>query len=581
VELSDSILNNPYVKNQLIAYIGNKRRLLSFLGEVFAELSGRPDFSGIKNLRFGDCFSGSGSVSRLAKLMGFSVASNDWEFYSKVINTAHIAVSQGEADALFHSEGGIAAVIESLNNSAGPAQSEEYISRHYAPGQTASADYRTERLFYTRENALFIDAVRNNIEAMFPGWDLRGDDYLRKCLLLAPLLYQAATHANTNGVFKAYHKGFGGHGKDALKRIMAPMELQIPLAVPAAEGCEYTVDSVDAADFAAGRVFDICYLDPPYNQHQYGSNYFMLNTIARWDKPPVDPAKTSQGVLKSKAGIRPDWTETRSDYCYTQTAPEELERLLSLIDAKYIVLSYNTEGIIPFDQLFDILSSMGRTEIFCRDYVIYRGGRQSIGRANRNVEFQLVLAKTQQRVRSDRTEVDRILALRSIVSVLNEGFSPARLLERFETGPDGVVYLMANRRAAVPTDYYYRFTGMPDSDELSELSQAELKSLAGNLEYSRCRSKREEAEVLVGLIQNFDFERAPRASSAYRYLWFELLKVVRKFAFRKYSDIFGEVFEEVKSLKTAEESANRPVDWEQINIKTEELGKIAALRFNG
>ena len=34
--------------------------------------------------------------------------------------------------------------------------------------------------------------------------------------------------------------------------------------------------------------FDLVYLDPPYNQHQYGSNYHLLNTIALWDKPEIN-----------------------------------------------------------------------------------------------------------------------------------------------------------------------------------------------------------------------------------------------------------------------------------------------------
>ncbi|WP_436404851.1 DNA adenine methylase [Campylobacter jejuni] len=31
--------------------------------------------------------------------------------------------------------------------------------------------------------------------------------------------------------------------------------------------------------------FDVVYLDPPYNQHPYSSNYFMLNLIANYKKP--------------------------------------------------------------------------------------------------------------------------------------------------------------------------------------------------------------------------------------------------------------------------------------------------------
>ena len=31
----------------------------------------------------------------------------------------------------------------------------------------------------------------------------------------------------------------------------------------------------------------IAYLDPPYNQHAYGSNYHVLHSVSLWDKPAV------------------------------------------------------------------------------------------------------------------------------------------------------------------------------------------------------------------------------------------------------------------------------------------------------
>ena len=73
-----------------------------------------------------------------------------------------------------------------------------YISRHYAPRSTEKADWRTERLFYTRENALIIDAVRERIEEMYPGTP-EGAAFREKAVLIAALLYQAATHTNTSG----------------------------------------------------------------------------------------------------------------------------------------------------------------------------------------------------------------------------------------------------------------------------------------------------------------------------------------------------------------------------------------------
>ena len=569
-------LESSFLRNQLIAYIGNKRRLLGFLGEVFEELAGRcPGGGGADALRFGDCFAGSGSVSRLAKLSGCSTAANDWEFYSEIINTVHIKLSQPLLDSLFSPFGGYKTLLAQLNSLSQPTDSDRYISRYYAPASTEDADYRFERLFYTTENALFIDAVRSRIEDIFPGWELGEDDFLRKCALLAPLLYQAATHANTNGVFKAYHKGFGGHGGDALKRIMAPMRLQMPLLTENLPGRVYDVERSDAACFASGRSFDICYLDPPYNQHQYGSNYFMLNTIARWDRPEVPSARTGDGRFLVKAGIRSDWKETRSGFCYAATAPAELDKLLSNIDARYVVLSYNTEGIIPFDDMFDILSRYGRTEIFCRDYVIYRGGRQSLARANRNVEFQLVLSKREKPGKADRDAVDAVLRIRSIISLMNEAFVPERICREFKCG-GGVVELAGGITAAA--SFYYRFTDLPGLELLSGLSASELDGVMQRLELCRCSDRKEEADVLMDLISGVDAGADVRE---YRRLWTALFGVVRKFAFRKYRRIFEDVFDRLERLVDAEKTAGRPVNSAAVDKKITELKRLAQLRFKG
>ena len=267
-----SDLNNPFLTKQLIAYIGNKRRLLTFLNDVFVELSTRKNIT-----KFLDPFAGSGSVSRLAKFLGYQVYSNDWEEYSNVINNTYISINNSDLNSYFKDYGGIKEVLNFLNNLT--FNTEPYISKFYAPKNTDNADYKTERLFYTKENAQFIDKVRNWIHENYKDANLNNIKKAERNILLSSLLYQAATHANTSGVFKACHKGFGGHGKDALKRIFKPMELQIPFLIDS----DYTnyVSKMDAKEFTAKNIGDLCYLDPPYNTHQYGSNYFMLNTIAR------------------------------------------------------------------------------------------------------------------------------------------------------------------------------------------------------------------------------------------------------------------------------------------------------------
>ena len=59
--------------------------------------------------------------------------------------------------------------------------------------------------------------------------------------------------------------------------------------------------------FTTNGVFDLAYFDPPYNQHPYGSNYFMLNTIAKWDFIAPSLELNESGRLREKAGIRHDW----------------------------------------------------------------------------------------------------------------------------------------------------------------------------------------------------------------------------------------------------------------------------------
>src|SRR5438552_10247727 len=91
------------------------------------------------------------------------------------------------------------------------------------------------------------------------------------------------------------------------------------------------------------QTIDIAYLDPPYNQHPYGSNYHVLNTVVLWDKPKLNLSISG----RDKSAIRTDWrTERRSAYNYS-TALEAYELLIHTINARYILTSYSTDGNIP------------------------------------------------------------------------------------------------------------------------------------------------------------------------------------------------------------------------------------------
>jgi len=399
-----------YASKRLIAYIGNKRALLPFLRSIFLEEAARVFGSASppsSALGFLDPFCGSGAVSRLARCLGWRVQANDAEEYARIVTEAWVGVSADELPGLFAAEGGIAAVIDALNDlhpSASPsdrdrysllssfAGSESYMARHYAPADTGSADWRTERLFYTAENAVFLDRARSAIDFLRPQADASSSGGERKAhaervLLLGSLLYEAATHANTSGVFKAFHKGFGGHGRDALGRILSPMLLEAPELWP---GTPAEVGLGDAAAFCAPRPADICYLDPPYNQHQYGSNYHILNTIADWDRPPVSEERGPDGRHLSIAGIPPDWAERRSAFCSKETAAAAFRALAASIDASVIILSYNGDGIVDPEEICDILGDRADVSLRAVDYVAYRGGRQSASRRAATSEILFV-----------------------------------------------------------------------------------------------------------------------------------------------------------------------------------------------
>ena len=269
---------NNFLTEQIIAYIGNKRKLLKLIYKAI-ETTGIEIKPGIKFL---DIFSGSGVVSRFAKMLNFEVFSNDWETYSKVINSAYLTINKRDIKSLFGSEQNFKKLIEKINNLPEPEEDEQYIAKYYAPKEDDinKVNYKTERLFYTHENALAIDKIRNYIEKNYPSSSKSEDVRKIRNLLIAQLVYEAATHTNTSGVFKACHKEFGGHGKDALTRILTPIALHEPVLIDSDYDCHiYQQDANKLVEELEG--IDIAYLDPPYNQHQYGSNYHMLNTIAK------------------------------------------------------------------------------------------------------------------------------------------------------------------------------------------------------------------------------------------------------------------------------------------------------------
>lgn len=363
-----------YLTEQLITYIGNKRSLLGFIGSAVETVRTR---LGKEKITIADLFAGSGVVSRYLKRFASRLEVNDLERYSEVVNLCYLA-NRSSLDIAtlktFH-----ARVLERLEG--GPLVP-GLISELYAPRD--DRDIRPgDRVFYTTRNARYIDTARSLIE------ELPSD---LKVYFLAPLLAEASVHANTSGVFKGFYKDantrlgrFGGTNGDALERILGDVTLPFPIF--SAHECDLTVRRADANDVARGLGHvDLVYLDPPYNQHPYGSNYFMLNLIVQYERP---------GALSEVSGIPTDWL--RSAYNARRRAFGAFEELIRSLDASYLLVSFNSEGFIDRERMLTLLSSVGTVELFETRYNTFRGSRNLRDRSLHVKEYLYLVEKDRKR----------------------------------------------------------------------------------------------------------------------------------------------------------------------------------------
>ena len=350
---NEAPLEDPaFLRNNLITYIGNKRALLSEIGEALQTVKER---LGRSKLRILDIFSGSGVVSRFFKGHASWLGSNDFEDYAQVISECFLT-NRSEID-----ESVLCEYVRRLNEEVMDNDLPEgFIRELYAPEDENSIT-KEDRVFYTVDNANRIDNYRRLLDEL-------PEKY--RTMLLAVLLSEASVHANTAGVFKGFYKDrktgrgrYGGSGSNALKRILGRIELCVP--VLSRYECDYAVFKEDANQLA-GRVsdLDLVYIDPPYNQHPYGSNYFMLDLITEYRRPEM---------VSRVSGIPVDWK--RSCYNVRKKALPVLRELLESLDSRFLMISFNNEGFIGSNEMKKMLAELGEVDVASFSYNAFRGSR--------------------------------------------------------------------------------------------------------------------------------------------------------------------------------------------------------------
>ena len=123
-------------------YIGSKNKLSDFIKQSVYQVVGKD----LSNKTFFFFFAGTGIVGRNFKAETKKVISNDFEFYSYVLNRNYIGNHQTvEFENL----------IKELNSIEGKSG---FVSEEY------SENGKSERLYFSEDNGKKIDAIRQEIE---------------------------------------------------------------------------------------------------------------------------------------------------------------------------------------------------------------------------------------------------------------------------------------------------------------------------------------------------------------------------------------------------------------------------------
>lgn len=314
-------------------YIGSKYKLSDFISSSVKSIVGED----LSDKIFCDLFAGTGVVGRNFKKEVKKVISNDMEFYSYVLNKNYIENHEFLDNEIY---------IKELNETNGE---EGFIFNEY------SENGKANRLYFSEHNGKKIDAIRTKIEFWKTEKKISSALYY---FLLASLLESADKVANTASVYGAF-----------LKKIKktAQKELILEPAIFEINSHSHEVYNEDSNILIKKIKGDILYLDPPYNAREYGANYHLLNTIAKYDN----------FTPKGKTGLR-DYS--KSAFCKKKEVEKSFDDLIKNANFKYIFLSYNNEGIMSSETIKKILSNYGKYDLLTTEYQRFRADKKE----NRN-----------------------------------------------------------------------------------------------------------------------------------------------------------------------------------------------------
>ncbi len=323
-------------------YIGSKKSLLDFLDTIISNLNNK--YENPEKIKFLDGFAGTGIVGKyFNQKYKYIVYANDLEYYSWLINYAQLKVKYTEKLENIITELNL---LEKTNNKKFNLITENY-----------SEKGKEKRMFWTIKNAEKADAIIEKIKNKLNNDEITNDEYI---FLMASLITSFDKVANTTSVYGAYLKQYktAAQQEYELKPIHTNKKIK--------HSKKNKIFNMDInSDNVLNRTYDIVYLDPPYNNRQYSTNYHPLNYIAKYDETIVPYGKT--GLLENA---------NKSDFSISKKVYEAFSNLIDNLDTSYIFISYNDEGLLDKKDLKEILTKKGRVTLYKYEYKKYKSSNK-------------------------------------------------------------------------------------------------------------------------------------------------------------------------------------------------------------
>ena len=311
----------------LIKYLGSKRTLVGVLGAIAKAAEAKTAV---------DLFTGTTRVAQEFKRGGLSVIASDSATYSDILAKCYLEADADRIDLQSLTEK--VAFLNSLPGKRG------YVTENFCE----------KARFFQVKNGERIDAVREELAANF----INDPEYP---ILLTSLMLAADRVDSTTGQHMAYLKNWShrsGHDLELLvpELISGTGKSVLGLA-------EEVIDELPMAD--------LLYMDPPYNQHRYFTNYHIWETLVRWDNP--EPYGVAMKRIDSREA------HTHSVFNKRKLMPPAFKDVITKAKAKTVVVSYNNESWVePIDIAEALLQNHESVALLEFDYKRYIGSQIGI-----------------------------------------------------------------------------------------------------------------------------------------------------------------------------------------------------------